>query len=70
MNTSTTKSPSDQVDQGTIFREMGVGVGFELPWQERQGEDLVGGQVYFLQESCLAIGEVVGPANLATKVKT
>ena len=49
---------------------MGVGVGFELPWQERQGEDLVGGQVYFLQETSLAIGEVVGPANLATKVKT
>ena len=67
---STTQSPSDQVDQGTMLREMRVGVGLELPWQVRQGEDLVGGQLDFLQESSLAIGEVVGPANLAIKVKT
>ena len=67
---STNQSPSDQVDQGKMLREMRVRVGLELPWQVGQGEDLVGGGLDFFQESSLAIGEVVGPANLTMKVKT
>ena len=66
------QSPSDKkVDLGKMMREIGVGVGVELPWQVGKEEDLVGAGLNFFQESSPAIGVVVGPANnLAMKVKT